>query len=360
VGDALGAPLRGRNLIAPLFPQLADGMRRNPNGGIIKPRTGKPPEEDFNKEFDEFEYDGLPPDAPLEPPTLELRKGQVTDETHMACCIAWSLREVKRYDAADVTRRYRAWKAHAFDMSEPVREVLDEMDSGLPVLNAGRRVWLRNFRRTFTNGSLARTAPIGVFYAKDEPARIQASFEDSALTHFDPRCQLACAALNAAIAKALTGGGKLEAQELITAAQSGLSVAAPMLARSAADYVSEVADAKSLLLSDLEAAQQADPLLYGPELHLHRHYGHVRIAFRLAFWELIHAPSFEAGLVDVVNRGADADAHGAVTGALLGAFYGEEAIPAEWKRVVLDSMATVRGPLWNLYHPRHLLPLVPE
>ncbi len=40
VGDALGAPLRGRNLIAPLFPQLADGMRRNPTGGIIKPRMG--------------------------------------------------------------------------------------------------------------------------------------------------------------------------------------------------------------------------------------------------------------------------------------------------------------------------------
>ena len=30
VGDALGAPMRGRNLLAPLFPQLADGMRRMP------------------------------------------------------------------------------------------------------------------------------------------------------------------------------------------------------------------------------------------------------------------------------------------------------------------------------------------
>ncbi len=130
----------------------------------------------------------------------------------MACCIAWSLREVKRYDAADMARRYRAWKAHAFDMSDSMREVLDEMDSGMPVLTAGRRVWVRNYRRSFTNGSLARTAPLGVFYAKDEKALLQASFEDSALTHFDPRCQLACAALNSAIAKALTGGAKLEAR----------------------------------------------------------------------------------------------------------------------------------------------------
>lgn len=364
VGDALGAPLRGRNMIAPLFPQLANGLRRQPTGGVIKPRLGKLAEEQ-RPSLEELElppdYEGLPPDMPLEPPVVELRKGQVTDETHMACCVAWSLKELKRYDAADVARRLRAWKAHAFDMSDPVREVLDEMDSGLPVLTAGRRVWMRNFRRTFTNGSLARTAPIGVFFSKDftkdEPARIQASFEDSALTHFDPRCQLACAALNSAIAKALTGGDSLTPQDLLTAAQSGLSVAAPMLARSASDYVSEVTTAKALLLEDLQAAQQSDPMLYGPELHLHRQYGNVRTAFRLAFWELLHAPSLEAALVDVVNRGGDADAHGAIAGALLGAFHGEESIPADWRRLVLDSMNTVRGPFWMTYHPRHLLAL---
>ncbi len=355
VGDALGAPLRGRPFLAPPFPQLADGPRRLPLGGTIKPRLGKPDEPARPNT-----PDALPPDAPLEPPTLDLRKGQVTDETHMACCIAWSLREVKRYDAADVARRYRAWRAHAFDMSEPVREVLDEMDSGLPVLTAGRRVWQRNFRRGYTNGSLTRTAPIGVFYARDEPARIQASFEDSALTHYDPRCQLACAALNSAIAKALTGGAQLEPQELLTAAKDGLTVATPMLARSAADYILEVTTARSLLLEDLEAAKQPDPMLYGPDLHLQRNPGHVRIAFRLAFWELLHAPSLEAALVDVVNRGADADAHGAITGALLGAFHGEDAIPADWTRMVLDSMAIVRGPFWNVYHPRHLLALVQD
>src|SRR5512143_2273832 len=91
VGDALGAPLRGRNLIAPLFPQLTTGPRRMPTGGIIKPRLPKPAE------------------PPFEPPVFELRRGQVTDETQLACCLAWSLREVKSYNAADAARRYRAW-----------------------------------------------------------------------------------------------------------------------------------------------------------------------------------------------------------------------------------------------------------
>jgi ADP-ribosyl-[dinitrogen reductase] hydrolase len=356
VGDALGAPLRGRNLIAPLFPQLTNGPRRNPTGGIIKPRL--PLKEDQPLQ-DEFPEEGLPEDAPLEPPTLELRRGQVTDETQLACCLALSLREVKSYNAADAARRYRAWKAHSFDMSEAMREVLDEMDSGLPVLGAGRRVWLRSYRRTCNNGSLTRTAPIGVFFAKDDAARMQASFDDSALTHYDPRCQLACVAFNAALAKAITGGDKLVAKDLITAAQTGLAVGAPMLGRQAADHIESITLAKSQLMADLEAAQQPNPELYGPELHLHRQYGHVRTAFRIAFWELLHAPTLEEGLVDVVNRGGDADAHGAITGALLGAFHGEEAIPAEWKRPVLEALSAQRGPLWNLYHPRQLLTLVP-
>lgn len=356
VGDALGAPLRGRNFIAPLFPQLADGPRRTLAAGKLKSRI--PPSHD-SVTYQDFP-EGIPGNVEPEPPVLDLRKGQVTDETQMACCVAWSLREVKSYHASDALRRYRAWRPHAFDMSDPMREVLDEMDSGLPVLTAGRRVWIRGYRRSCTNGSLARTAPIGVFFARDDTARMQASFEDSALTHYDPRCQLACAALNAAIAKAITGGEELKPAELITAAQTGLSVGAAALARSLSDFVEEVSAAKAFLWADLEAAQQQNPLLYGPELHLHRQHGHVRIAFRLAFWELLHAPSLEAALVDVVNRGSDADAHAAITGALLGAFYGERAIPDDWRRSVMESMATVRGPLWNLYHPRHLLPLVPD
>jgi ADP-ribosylglycohydrolase len=331
-------------------------MRRMPTGGQLTSRIPRPPADPSYEDFPE----GISEDAEQPPPVVDLRKGQVTDETQMACCLAWSLREVKSYNAADAVRRYRAWRPHAFDMSDPVREVLDEMDAGLPPLTAGRRVWLRGYRRSCTNGSMARTAPLGIFFAMDDAALLQASFEDSALTHYDPRCQLACAAFNAAIAKAITGGEAVKPEELITAAQTGLSVGAAALARSLSDHVEEVSFAKSLLWADLEAAQQENPLLYGPDLHLHRQHGHVRIAFRLAFWELLHAPSLEAALVDVVNRGADSDAHGAITGALLGAFYGEAAIPEDWKRLVLESMATVRGPLWNTYHPRHLLALAPD
>jgi ADP-ribosylglycohydrolase len=90
-------------------------------------------------------------------------------------------------------------------------------------------------------------------------------------------------------------------------------------------------------------------------VHLHRTPGFVRVAFRLAFWELLHAPGFEEGVVDAVNRGGDADTNGAVTGALLGAFHGESAIPPSWRERVLAAVPREQGPLRDLYHPRSLL-----
>lgn len=324
VGDAFGAPLRSRPFMAPSFPTLADGPYLQLSGG-----------------------------GPL-----ELHRGQVTDETQLAACLAWSLRTLHRYDAADAMQRYRAWSPHAVEVSDPlVKEVLEEIEeSGHSALTSGRRVWIRSGRRLAGSGSLARTAPLGVFFAGDDQARMEASFEDSALTHFDPRCQLACAAFNAALARAMAGGD-VKPPELLTAALSGLSVASAALGRLQGDYVQEVTEANALLREDLALAQRDDPELYGPQVHMHRHANLVRVPFRLAFWELLHAPTFEAALVDVVNRGGDTDTNAAITGALLGAAHGETAIPQPWRRAVLDAFSQVGGPLWNTYHPRQLLPL---
>ncbi|MCP3137471.1 ADP-ribosylglycohydrolase family protein [Pyxidicoccus xibeiensis] len=322
VGNALAVPTAHRPLISVPFPTPADGPYSQLMGG-----------------------------GPH-----ELRKGQVTEEVQLACCLGHSLRDLKRYDAADALRRYRAWQPHAFDVSEPMKEVLEDCQAG-PPLGAGRRVWLRAFRQPAGAGSLARTAPLGVYLAGNTAARTQASLEDSALTHFDPRCQLACAAFNAALARAVTSGAELKAEDLLSAAESGLLVAGAALGRSDKDHVHEVTHASALLREDLELARKEDPQLYGPELHLHRPLHAVRVAFRLAFWELLHAPTAEAALLDVVHRGGDTEAHAAITGALVGAFHGEEALPAAWRKGVLEALATVKGPLWDVYHPRHLLAL---
>jgi ADP-ribosylglycohydrolase len=206
------------------------------------------------------------------------------------------------------------------------------------------------------NGSLMRTAPIAVRFALDSRARTAASLRDSAITHFDPRCQFACVALNAAIASALTER-PTEPLHLFEQAIRELIRAGPVLARSLTVSAHDRRTATEAILEDLNLALEPDPHLRGEEIDLLRTQGFVRVALRLAFWELYQGATFEEALIDVVNRGGDADTNGAVAGALLGAFWGEKAIPRRWRDAVLGALSGQEGPFAERYHPRRLLAL---
>lgn len=335
VGDAFGAPHKGKRMNAPLFPKLADGPHVDMLGTSL-----------------------------LADVAYRLKPGQVTAETQMATCLAASLRAHKAYDPADTWKQYLAWyKQPPFDLPPMIAAVFVAHEAGgLAAQNPARYVWRETGRKIIHNGALARTAPIGVFFAKDEEARAQASLQDTALTHYDPRCQLASVAFNGAIAAAISAPTNREPkiEELVDGASLALSLGAPLLGKSNPELIHETQVAAELWRKEMEnAARLDDPMLYGPDVHMHseRDTSSVLVAFRLAFWELFHAPSFEAALVDVVNRGGDTDANAAVTGALLGAFYGEKAVPERWKKAVMEALSGARGPIWETYHPRHLIPL---
>lgn len=303
VGDALGTTLEFRELDAPPFPTRCTGPHVDVTGG-----------------------------GPF-----AVAPGQVTDDTQLAVCLAESLRANGGFSLEDVARRYLAWGAHAFDVGSQTAAALSALRRGARPEDAGRLVWEARGRQPAGNGSLMRTAPLGVYFADDLPALRAAARAESSLTHFDPRCVEACVAFDAAIACAVRTQTP-SPRAMLAAAQAELTEPA--------------------LREDLALAQQDDPQLSGPQVHLHEHQGFVRVAFRLAFWELLHAPSFEAALVDVVNRGGDADTNGAITGALLGAALGVDAIPRRWRDAVLHASPP---PPWDdAYHPRRLLLLAPE
>jgi ADP-ribosyl-[dinitrogen reductase] hydrolase len=48
------------------------------------------------------------------------------------------------------------------------------------------------------------------------------------------------------------------------------------------------------------------------------------------FQAFVRTDSFEAALIDVVNRGGDADTTGAILGFMAGALYGARSIPSRW------------------------------
>ncbi|MEW5741385.1 MAG: ADP-ribosylglycohydrolase family protein [Myxococcota bacterium] len=326
VGEALAIPMEGKNVPSNQFPELNDGPVVDMRGG------GR----------------------------FELKAGQVGWCSELAHCVAEVLRTHRRYDVFEVAKAYARYEPDARELPEPLKAALEQVRESRSPENTGRRVWIEGHQRVRDNGCLGRSVPVGVFFAKRQDLRIVASLEDACISHFDPLCQLAAATLNGVIAAAITTPKeRLEKPDVLKVAEAELSLAASTLGKRESDWVSIVKDAADWLREDIRFAQDDDPMLYGPELHLFFPVPTlVRATFRLAFWELFHAPHFEAGVIDVVNRGGDADTNAAVTGALLGAVYGEEAIPHRWTEVVMESPGMyVGGPHWNVYHPRFLVTL---
>lgn len=325
VGDALGTTFEFKRIDQPPYPTLATG----PAEDVV----GKGP----------F---GLDP-------------GQITDDTQLAVCLARNLASHGKLEVDDLARRYIAWMEHAFDIGGQTRGSITRLADGIAPAEAGLATWRAGKRMAAGNGSLMRTAPIGVAYA-NRPGLVEAAIDDSLLTHADPRCVLACAAFDSAIAAAVSADAPLTGAELVAAAREGLAQGAKVLAARWRDSteVSYVETAAADLESDLAAALADDPEVYRPGLHLFETQGFVRVAFRVAFWHGVHTRSWRDALIDVASRGGDADTNAAIAGALLGARDGEEAIPAAWRARVLA--ATQPGPPeWaEAHHPRHLLALV--
>ena len=322
VGDALGTTHEFRVMEQPPYPALAAGPATDVVGG-----------------------------GPF-----QLAPGQVTDDTQLAVCLARNLAEHGRFELDDVARRYVAWSDHAFDIGNQTGAAIRGLRRGEAASSAGLGVWRQSGRRAAGNGSLMRTAPLAIALGGVDRARlIDASIAESMITHADPRCLLACAAFDCAIAAAIEDPGS----SLVGVGREALRVGARRLGATWTDPMDRehLERAEVELESDLDAAGSESPDVHGVELHLYKTAGFVRVAFRLAFWHAMHTRSWRDAVVDVSSRGGDADTNAAIVGALLGARDGASAIPEAWIERVLD--ATQPGPAeWaDAHHPRRLLAL---
>jgi len=296
---------------------------------------------------------------------FNLVAGQITDDTQMAICIARSLVHAGAprapIDLGDLATRYVAWFQHAFDVGNQTAASLKAIENGTPVTTAGRQVWHNSGRRAAGNGSLMRTTPIGVAYCAAPHERIvEDSLADSLLTHADPRCGLACAAFNVAIAHGVTTRTR-DGRTMLEAGRAALPIAVDRLRELWSDNPEDVLmleRADEDLRRDLDVALAAEPEVYSESLSVQRTAGFVRVAFRLAFWHLVHTPSWRDALVDVASRGGDADTNAAIVGALLGARDGVHSIPAEWVSRVLGVQQPGPEDWAEAHHPRYLVGLV--
>jgi ADP-ribosyl-[dinitrogen reductase] hydrolase len=238
--------------------------------------------------------------------------GQPTDDSEMALMLARMLVKEGNYYPDEARKAYVFWlNSSPFDCGNTVRCGL----RGLPN------------RESQANGALMRISPLGIFGCNYDFERVsELAQQDAALTHPHPVCLQANALFAAAIADSVDA--RKEAEQVY-------------------DRMKERAVAMGVEARLMKAI--VDAAISPPADFVHQQ-GWVLIAFQNAFWQLLHAQTLEAGIVDTVMHGGDTDTNAAIAGALLGAVHGREAIPEQWVDKLLNCRPGMGKP--NVRHPR--------
>ena len=224
--------------------------------------------------------------------------GQPTDDSEMALLLARMLAEHGRYDSGEARKAYVFWLN-----SGP-------FDCGMTISSGLRG---RPNPDSQANGAMMRISPLGIFGANHDLARVaEWARQDAAITHPHPVCRQANALFTMAIAQAVrTECDALELYRRIAGWAEDMKV-------------------DGSLLGAIQGAAIAAPADY-----VHQQ-GWVLTAFRNVLWQLSHAQNLEEAVVNTVMRGGDTDTNAAICGALLGAVYGRDAIPAQWTECLLS------------------------
>jgi ADP-ribosyl-[dinitrogen reductase] hydrolase len=239
---------------------------------------------------------------------LKLAPGEYTDDTQMTICIIDSIVDNDGVvSPEDVARRFLQWyKTKPKDVGSMTSLSISYLADGTQWHEAGRLAW--QVLQSAGNGGLMRSAPIGLLHYRNTHQLVLDSRRVCSITHYDPRCQESCAALNLAIA-ALTQNRQfslnMNAVKLSPEVDRAVNATAPPTKNS----------------------------------------GFTLDTLTTAFWALRSFDDFEEALISVINLGGDTDTSGAVTGALMGAKGGLSAIPKRWLNTLqnrdrLENLAT--------------------
>lgn len=231
---------------------------------------------------------------------LHLKPGMVTDDTTMSLALGSAILEQQGLDATAIAESFDQWmRAKPVDIGNTVRRgILHYRKTG------ETSVPLNDYDAG--NGACMRTLPIAL-------CTIGASQEDvlhavklqSHITHNNP----------------VSDAGTFCVVKMIQDAIEG-------------------ADIADLLQGPVKDLLEAHPeFVFRRKRRVENPSGYIVHTLRAVFSAFFDTDNFEDCLVDVVNRGGDADTTGAIAGMIAGAYYGLDAIPKRWLKK-LDPVTT--------------------
>lgn len=250
----------------------------------------------------------------------DLQPGEWTDDTSMAMCLAESILDRGELDPADQLRRYVAWrdkgywssKGHCFDIGLTTSAALSRFERTGAVIDEPVD------QNSAANGSLMRLAPVPIRWFTDVELAAEHSGTSSTTTHAADRPVDACRLYGAMIAALIAG-----------------------------DEPAAVIDPGFWRFGRLDPS--VDAVARGswrrrrpPEI---RGSGYVVDALEAALWAVDSAANFREAVLRAANLGDDADTTAAIAGQLAGARWGVQAIPSEWREVLVANrrISTIAG-----------------
>ncbi|MEJ2059320.1 MAG: ADP-ribosyl-[dinitrogen reductase] hydrolase [Gammaproteobacteria bacterium] len=235
---------------------------------------------------------------------LGLKPGQVTDDTTMALALGKSILATGGVDAAAAAEAFSDWMAaKPVDIGNTVRRGI------VHYRHTGNTETLPS-EHDAGNGACMRVLPVALATLGRSRETVRVAVRAQAhVTHNNPLSDAASETVVAMVQSALTGADK---RQLLHGPAAGLVEAFPLFA-----FRGRRRDNPSgYIVETLQAVLQA----------------------------LFDTDDFQSCLIDVVNRGGDADTTGAIAGMIAGALYGPDAIPRVWlTKLVPDIERACRG-----------------
>ena len=234
---------------------------------------------------------------------LRLKAGKVTDDTTMSLALGESIIASGRVDAMAAAEAFDAWmRAKPVDIGNTVRRnLITFRKTGKPEADASEH--------DAGNGAAMRVLPVALAcYGQPEKTTIFANRAQAHVTHHNALSDAACETLILMVQDFLAGHDPIDVER----------------------------ERAHKLVSDF-------PVFAYDKRQRENPSGFIVDTVQAVFQSFFATETFEDCLIDVVNRGGDADTTGAIAGMLAGARYGMESIPKRWLKA-LDENISVKCP----------------
>jgi len=220
---------------------------------------------------------------------LKLRRGQVTDDTEMSLALGRAILIQGEVEPFAIAEAFSAWM-----VTKPV-DIGHTVRRGIARYRQTGEVQVPPHDYDAGNGACMRCLPVALFTLGAAPEAIAAAnLTQAHVTHHSALADAGTLIVIRMVQTALAGGSLADLQSLAEAL--------------VADWPEYRFDRR----------RTDNPGGYLPE------------TLSAVFQALFSTDGFETALVEVVNRGGDADTSGAILGMIAGALYGRSAIPRRW------------------------------